>query len=83
MTPRREEIEAAVAAYDCTHPLTPLPRNAARLLAVMFPVCTNEARTTLRARDLAKTPCSDCALWRFATGRLRRAHLGRTVMSSG
>ena len=36
MTARREEIEAAVAAYDKAHPLTPLPRHAARLLVVMF-----------------------------------------------
>ena len=34
---RRDEIAAAVAAYDHANPLTPLPRNAARLLAVMFP----------------------------------------------
>ena len=34
---RRDDIAAAVAAYDDTHPSAPLPRNAARLLAVMFP----------------------------------------------
>jgi hypothetical protein len=34
---RRDEIAAAVAAYDRDHPDAPLPRNAARLLAVMFP----------------------------------------------
>jgi hypothetical protein len=34
---RRDEIVAAVAAYDQANPFTPLPRNAARLLAVMFP----------------------------------------------
>ena len=33
---RRDEITAAVAAYDRANPLTQLPRNAARLLAVMF-----------------------------------------------
>jgi hypothetical protein len=33
---RREEIEATVAAFDAANPLTPLPRNAARLLAAMF-----------------------------------------------
>ena len=37
MTARREEIEAAVAAYDKANPFTPLPRSAARLLIVMFP----------------------------------------------
>ena len=34
---RRDEIAAAVAAYDRDHPDTPLPRNASQLLAVMFP----------------------------------------------
>ena len=34
---RRDDIVAAVAAYDSAHPSAPLPRNAARLLAVMFP----------------------------------------------
>jgi hypothetical protein len=34
---RRDDIAAAVAAYDKANPLAPLPRNAARLLAVMFP----------------------------------------------
>jgi hypothetical protein len=33
---RRDDIAAAVAAYDRDHPDAPLPRNAARLLAVMF-----------------------------------------------
>jgi hypothetical protein len=37
MTARREEIAAAVAAYNRAKPLAPLPRNAARLLVVMFP----------------------------------------------
>ena len=34
---RRDEIAAAVAGYDRSHPDAPLPRNAALLLAVMFP----------------------------------------------
>jgi hypothetical protein len=34
---RRDDIAAAVAAYDRDHPDAPLPRNAGRLLAVMFP----------------------------------------------
>jgi hypothetical protein len=34
---RRDDIVAAVAAYDRDHPDAPLPRNAALLLAVMFP----------------------------------------------
>ena len=33
---RRDDIVAAVAAYNRAHPSAPLPRNAARLLAVMF-----------------------------------------------
>jgi hypothetical protein len=37
MTARGDEIAAAVAAYDAANPLAPLPRNAARLLIVMFP----------------------------------------------
>src|SRR5689334_16670267 len=35
---RRDEIAAAVAAYDNGNPLSPLPRNATRLLAAMFPI---------------------------------------------
>jgi hypothetical protein len=34
---RRDDIAAAVAAYDRDHPDAPLPRNAGRLLTVMFP----------------------------------------------
>jgi hypothetical protein len=33
---RRDDIVTAVAAYDRDHPDAPLPRNAGRLLAVMF-----------------------------------------------
>jgi hypothetical protein len=33
---RRDDIAAAVAAYDAAHPSVPVPRNSARLLAVMF-----------------------------------------------
>ena len=35
---RREEIAAAVDAYDSANPLSPLPRNAAPLLIAMFPI---------------------------------------------
>ena len=35
---RRDDIAAAVAAYDSANPLARLPRNAARLLEAMFPV---------------------------------------------
>ena len=34
---RRDDIAAAVAAYDAAHPAAALPRNTALLLAVMFP----------------------------------------------
>ena len=37
MTSRRDEIEAAVAAYDRANPLAPLPRSTVRLLSAMFP----------------------------------------------
>jgi hypothetical protein len=33
---RRDDIVAAVAAYDRADPSAPLPRNTARLLAAMF-----------------------------------------------
>jgi hypothetical protein len=33
---RRDDIAAAVAAYDSANPSAPLPRHAARLLAAMF-----------------------------------------------
>jgi hypothetical protein len=35
--PRRDDIDAAVAAYDSANPLTPLSGKAARLLTAMFP----------------------------------------------
>ena len=34
---RRDDIATAVAAYDSANPKARLPRNAGRLLAVMFP----------------------------------------------
>jgi hypothetical protein len=34
---RRDAIAEAVAAYNGANPLAPSPRNAARLLVVMFP----------------------------------------------
>jgi hypothetical protein len=36
MPSRRDEIAAAIAAYERANPLTPLPRNAARLLTALF-----------------------------------------------
>ena len=35
---RRDDIAAAVAAYDSANPKARLPGKAARLLAIMFPV---------------------------------------------
>ena len=58
---RRDEIAAAVAAYDRDHPDAPLPRNAGRLLAVMFPaedVCQRSMNDLARAgfdrRDVSR-----------------------------
>ena len=34
---RRDDIAAAVAAYDAAHPSAPLPRHTTRVLAFMFP----------------------------------------------
>ena len=45
---RRDDIPAAVAAYDRANPGAPLPRHTARLLAVMFPtedVCQQSLET--------------------------------------
>jgi hypothetical protein len=56
---RREEIEAAVAAYDSANPLMPLPRNAARLLVAMFPI-----------DDVCQRSMLDLAGEGFGTGRL-------------
>jgi len=47
-TRRRDDIAAAVAAYDRDHPDAPLPRNAARLLTVMFP-CEDVCQRSLMA----------------------------------
>jgi hypothetical protein len=57
MTSRRDEIAAAVAAYDAANPLTPLPRDAARLLGAMFPnsdVCRRRPET-LAARGFTRS----------------------------
>ena len=56
---RRDNIVAAVAAHDSANPSAPLPRNAARLLAAMFPSrrCANGAsRPSLRRGSPAKPP---------------------------
>jgi hypothetical protein len=49
---RRDAIAAAVVAYDSANPTVPLPRRAARLLAVMFPaedVCQRSLDDLARA----------------------------------
>ena len=56
---RRDDITAAVAAYDQANPLTPLPRNAARLLTVMFP-----------ADDVCQRRLEDLAAHGFSKNRL-------------
>ena len=45
---RRDDIVAAVAAYDSANPSAPLPRNTARLLVVMFP-CEDVCQRSLQA----------------------------------
>ena len=61
---RRDDIAAAVAAYDRDHPDAPLPRNAARLLAVMFPsedVCQRSLEA-IAAEGFSRRPAScDCS----------------------
>ena len=55
---RRDDIAAAVAAYDSANPKARLPRNAARLLAVMFPsedVCQRSRRPLLRKGSAERT----------------------------
>ena len=59
---RRDEIAAAVAAYDSANPSAPLPRNAARLLAAMFPaedVCQRSLEA-IAAKGSAERPCLGC-----------------------
>jgi hypothetical protein len=54
---RREAVFAAVEAHNRAHPTAPLPRSAARLLAVMFPtedVCF-ASQETLRAEGFGHT----------------------------
>ena len=61
---RRDDIAAAVAAYNQATPLTPLPRNTARLLTSMFP-----------AEDICRRSLDDIA----AEGRFDRARLPRAL----
>ncbi len=44
---RRDDIAAAVAAHNSAHPEAPLPRNAARLLAAMFPAAEDVCQRSL------------------------------------
>ena len=63
---RRDDIAAAVATYDAAHPAAPLPRNAARLLAVMFPsedVC-QRSRHSLAAEGFGQNTLPT-TLWRL------------------
>ena len=61
---RRDEIAAAVAAYDNGNPLSPLPRNATQLLAAMFPT-----------EDVCQRSLDDIA----TTGGLNRKSLPATL----
>ena len=56
---RRDDIVAAVAAYDSANPSAPLPRNAARLLAVMF-----------ASEDVCQRSLEDIAAEGFGRSRL-------------
>jgi hypothetical protein len=56
---RQEALAAAVAAYNKANPLTPLPRNAARLLIAMF-----------AADDVCQRSLLDLAVDGFAMSRL-------------
>jgi hypothetical protein len=56
---RRDDIVAAAAAYDRANPSTPLSRNTARLLAVMF-----------GSDDVCQRSLEDIAAEGFARGRL-------------
>src|SRR5215469_11925030 len=56
---RQEDLAAAVAAYNEANPITPLPRNAARLLIAMFP-----------ASDVCQRSLLDLAVDGFAMSRL-------------
>ena len=56
---RRDTIAAAVAAYDSANPKARLPRNAARLLAVMFPT-----------EDVCQRSLQDLAAEGFGRNRL-------------
>ena len=61
---RRDEITAAVAAYDRDHPDAPMPRNAGRLLAVMFPsedVCHRSMEDIAKRRLRQKEHLPDAA----------------------
>jgi hypothetical protein len=56
---RRDEIAAAIAAYDRDHPDAPLPRNSARLLAAMF-----------RSEDVCHRSLEDIVAEGFSRNRL-------------
>jgi hypothetical protein len=76
MTLRGEEIEAAVAAYDKANPLTPLPRSAARLLAVMFPTgdLCQQSLDALAGRGFSRRSLPGTLLSLIRAGFLDRQH---------
>jgi hypothetical protein len=84
MTPRRDDIAAAVAAYDSANPLTPLPRNAARLLAIMFPaddVC-QRSLLDLAAEGFDKSKLPGVLRRLIATGFLSKEQRSRRVANT-
>ena len=72
---RRDDIAAAVAAYDSAHPKARLPRNAALLLAVMFPsedVCQRSLEA-ITAEGFSRVPA---VLKRLVEAELLSRHRG-------
>jgi hypothetical protein len=81
---RRDDIATAVAAYNSANPLTPLPRNAARLLAVMFPaddVC-QRSLLDLAAEGFDKSNLPGVLRRLIATGFLSKEQGSRRVANT-
>jgi hypothetical protein len=71
---RQNAITAAVAAYDSTNPLTPLPRHAVKLLSAMFPaddVC-QRSQSDLASEGLSKNSLPGALRRLVAVGLLSR-----------
>jgi hypothetical protein len=84
MTPRRREIEAAIAAHNDADREPFLPPEAGRLLAVMFPagdVCQRRLND-LAAEGFSKRPLRRLLQALVMAGLLSKAGPGRPVISS-